>query len=140
VRPARDGVARTHRRATHDWVPMFIANFRDSGNVRAAAEAAGVDRATPYLRAERDPAFASAWAAAKEDAIDLLVEQAYSAALGGNTRMTIFLLQSLRPETYRNSVEVRFDIRPVAERLANKLGLSVDELLEAADRLARELD
>jgi hypothetical protein len=137
---ARVGVARTRRRATHDWAALFIENFRNTGHARSAAEAAGVDRSTPYQRSERDPKFRASWAAAKEDAVDLLLGQAFKAALEGDTRLTIFLLQSLRPEVFRNSVELRIDIRPMAEKIAIKLGLSLDELLAAAERLARELD
>lgn len=57
-------------------------------------------------------------------------------ALEGDPRMTIFLLKSLRRDRYGESIEVRFDLRQEAERIAASLGISVDELLERAERIA----
>jgi hypothetical protein len=51
--------------------------------------------------------------------------------------MTIFLLKSLRRGVYGDSIEVRVDLRPEAERIAASLGISAEELLERAERIAR---
>jgi len=133
-------VIQVRRRARRGWEKRFLAAIRNGGSVRAACEAAGVDRTTPYLRAKRDAQFAAEWAAASEDAIDRLEGHAWQLALAGDARMTMFLLKALRRRVYGDALEVRIDPRPAAERIATSLGLSTDELLGAAERLAQELD
>ena len=144
--PARDdsgatlggeGTTRIPRRRRHDWVKKFLELYRNCGNVRLAAEGAGVSRSAPYLRAQRDPRFKAAWDAAQADAVDLLEGRAWQTALDGDPRMTIFLLKSLRRGVYGDSIEVRVDLRPEAERIAASLGISAEELLERAERIAR---
>src|SRR3990167_5177831 len=54
------------------WRPLFLAALRNSGNVRAACQAAGIDRKTSYLHRQRFPNFAKEWADALEDACDVL--------------------------------------------------------------------
>jgi hypothetical protein len=136
--PARDdsGATRIQRRRRHDWVKKFLEIYRNCGNVRLAAEGAGVSRSAPYLRAQRDPRFKAAWDAAQADAVDLLEGRAWQTALDGDPRMTIFLLKSLRRGVYGDSIEVRVDLRPEAERIAASLGISAEELLERAERIA----
>jgi hypothetical protein len=133
-------VVRVHRRASRGWERAFLEAFRTSGNVRASCEAAGVHRTAPYLRAKRDPRFAADWAAAKDDAVDLLESWLWEAGSKGDTRATIFLLKALRPALYRDHVEVRIDTRQAAERIASSLGLQTDDLIARAERLAQELD
>jgi hypothetical protein len=113
--------------------------MRGTGNVRLAADAVGVDRSTPYVRAARDPAFAAAWARAREDAIDTLEAEARRRALSGSDQLLMFLLRSLRPTLYRETLDVRLELRREAERVAERLGCSVEEVLAAAERTAREV-
>jgi len=140
VNPIAGQVIRVRRRAGRGWERTFLEAFRNTGNVRAACQAAGVHRTAPYVRAKRDPRFAADWAAAKQDAIDLLESWLWDAGSKGDTRATIFLLKAHRPEVYRDQLEVRFDARQAAERIAAKLKLNPDEVLAAAERLAQELD
>lgn len=130
---------RPPRRRRPDWRPVFLATIRATGNVRLAASAAGINRSTPYVRANRDPTFAAAWAEAEAEAIDLLEGEARRRALAGSDALLMFLLRAHRPERYRDSVDVHVDLRRQAERIAAKLGRPVDEVLEAANRRAREL-
>ena len=123
-----------------DWVPRFLDAIRASGNVRLAANAAGIDRSTPYIRASRDPAFKAAWAEANEDAVDLLEAEARRRALTTSDGLLMFLLRAHRPERYRDRVDVRVEVRREAERVAAKLGMSVEDVLAAAERRAKELD
>jgi hypothetical protein len=122
-----------------DWKPRFLELIAATGNVHLAAAAVGVDRSTPYVRAARDPAFAAAWARAREDAIDTLEAEARRRALASSDPLLMFLLRSLRPERYREALDVRLDIRHEAERMAERLGCTVDEVLAAAERKAREV-
>jgi hypothetical protein len=128
----------SRRRA--DWRPAFLDAIRVSGNVRLATNAAGIDRSTPYRRAQRDPKFAEAWAAAEQDAVDTLEAEARRRALHGSDGLLMFLLRAHRPERYRDSIDVRLDVRREAERIAAKLGMSADEVLEIAQRRAAEME
>jgi len=131
---------RVARRRRADWKPRFLEIIRATGNVRLAASAAGIDRSTPYRRAQRDPAFARDWAAAEQDAIDVLEAEARSRALAGSDQLLMFLLRAHRPERYRETLDLRLELRAEAERIAAKVGLSADEVLELADRRAREME
>lgn len=122
-----------------DWVPRFLEVIRATGNVRLAADSAGIDRSTPYVRARRDPVFAEAWAAAEQDAIDVLEAEARRRALTASDALLMFLLRAHRPERYRESVDVQVAIRRQAEALAKRLGVPIDEVLEHVERRAREL-
>lgn len=122
-----------------DWVPRFLEVIRATGNVRLAADSAGIDRSTPYVRARRDPVFAAAWAAAEQDAIDVLEAEARRRALTASDALLMFLLRAHRPERYRESVDVQVAIRRQAEALAKRLGVPIDEVLEHVERRAREL-
>ena len=127
------------RRRRPDWVPAFLAAIQTSANVRLATNAAGVDRSTPYKLAQRDPEFAAAWADAEQDAIDVLEATAWQRAMDGSDGLMSLMLKAHRPAKYRDTVEIRVDLRREAERIAIKLGLGVDEVLALAERRAREL-
>jgi hypothetical protein len=123
-----------------DWRPPFLDAIRVSGNVRLATAAAGIDRSTPYRRAQRDPKFAEAWAAAEQDAVDTLEAEARRRALHGSDGLLMFLLRAHRPERYRDSLDVHLDIRREAERIAARLGMSAEEVLKMAERRAAEME
>ena len=127
------------RRRTPGWRPRFLEVIRATGNVRLAADAAGVDRSTPYVRARRDAAFAAAWAQAEQDALDVLEAEARRRALASSDALLMFLLRAHRPERYREALDVHLELRRAAERTAERLGLGVDEVLAAAERKAQEL-
>ena len=75
----------------------------------AAADAAGIGRATAYRARDKSARFREQWDAAIEKSGDALVGDAFSMAHEGDTRMTIFLLQAHRPEVYgkKQEVEIR---------------------------------
>ncbi|MGO9178436.1 MAG: hypothetical protein ACLQHS_04040 [Candidatus Limnocylindrales bacterium] len=133
------GEGRPRRSRPRAWVPRFLEAMRATGNVRLSADAAGVDRTTPYRLAQRDPSFQAAWAEAEQDAIDVLEATARQRALSSSDQLLMFLLRGLRPERYGSAVDVRLELRADAERLAPKLGVSVEELLERVSRKAAEL-
>lgn len=106
-----------------------------------SAAAAGIERSTCYHRAERDPKFAAAWAAAHEDRIDAVEAEAFRLALDEHQPgMVALLLRAHRPARYRDRVDVRLDIRPEAERVAERLGIPVEEVLERLERKLRGVD
>jgi hypothetical protein len=111
----------------------------DSGNVSLAALAAGVSRSAAYAHAKGHPAFAAAWMEAREEALDLLEAEARR-ALTSSDSLLMFLMRSYRPEQFRDSVNVHLDLRAGAARVAERLGLPVEEVLERVERKIRELD
>jgi hypothetical protein len=124
----------------------FLAAFRKTGNVRLACEAAKVGRSSHYRWLSQDPAYRDAFAVAKEEAADLLEAEAFRRAVHGwdepvgwykgkaggvvkrySDALLIVLLKALRPNRYKERVEMR-------GALANlDLNLLPDE---AIDRIA----
>lgn len=89
------------KRSTGDWRPAFLAALRNSGNVRASCQAAGIGRSVAYDQKEDDPIFAKAWADAMEDACDALEAAAQARAMTSSDTLLIFLLKAHRPEKFR---------------------------------------
>ena len=115
----RDVVPRRRQRA-------FLAAFRETGNVCLACEVAKVGRSSHYRWLAEDPAYREAFDQAKEDAADILEAEAFRRAVdgvekpvgwykgkpGGYVReysdiLLIFLLKALRPEKYRDRLNLR---------------------------------
>jgi hypothetical protein len=125
-----------HRR---DWQDGFLAVLRDTGNVRAATQAAGIDRSTPYKRRREDESFAEAWSEAIADAGDVLEAEARRRAVmgveepvfyqgvkvGATTRysdqLLMFLLKAAKPREFSERLEVKLDPGSVRERLVSKI-------------------
>ena len=77
---------------------------------------------------------------ARERAVDALEAEAFRLALEEHSpTMVMFLLKTLRRDLYGERVDVRLDFRSVAERVAASTGRSVEEVLEAVERLARDM-
>ena len=121
------------------WETTFLELIKATGNIRLAADGAGIDRSTPYQRARRDPDFAARWADAEQAAVDTLEAAARSRALAGSDQLLMFLLKAHRPERYRERVDLRLELRREAERVAERTGLTADEVLDRVERRAAEL-
>ena len=116
----------TPARIGHVKKRAFIAAFAQSGNVRAAVEAAAIGRSTHYEWLRTDPDYVRAVEIAKQDAIDILEAAAAQRAVTGVRKylyhngqpvvdlngahlfemrfsdvLLIFLLKGLRPDKYR---------------------------------------
>lgn len=90
----------TERAYDHEWMKVFLATLRNSGNIRAACDKAGISRISAYQARDRDSIFRDAWDEAKQDAIDILEAVAWSRAQTQSDTLLIFLLKHNRPETY----------------------------------------
>jgi N-methylhydantoinase A/oxoprolinase/acetone carboxylase beta subunit len=129
---------RAREEAVDAWRERFIAALRNSGNVRASCQAAGVDRSTAYRAYSASPEFAERWNEALEEAIDTLEAAAWSRARDGVVRhepimyqgqkvaekvvteysdsLMTLLLKAHRPEKYRERFDVEIkDMRARAE-------------------------
>ena len=103
----------------------FLAAYRETGNIKLACEAAQIGRSSHYRWRESDPDYAEEFERAKKDAVDVLEAEArrravegweepvgwYKGQAGGTVRrfsdtLLIFLLKGLRPDVYRERVEV----------------------------------
>lgn len=111
------------------WRPRFISALRNSGNVRASCQAAGVERSTAYRAYKQSKEFAAQWDEALEEAIDTLEAAAWQRARDGVTRrepvmykgaqvgekvvteysdtLMTLLLKAHRPEKYRERVDMK---------------------------------
>ena len=90
---------------------LFIERLRDSGNVRASCEAAGLPRSTAYYWRERFVTFRNEWNDAMEDACDILEATAWDRSIsGGSDRLLMFLLKAHRREVFGDRIEHQGEI------------------------------
>jgi hypothetical protein len=101
----RGGRSATDRSAGR-WKRPFLAAYANSGNIRASALRAKVNRQHVYDTLETDAKFRSQFDQAKEEAIELIEATLRQAALGGNVTACIFLLKTLDPSTYNERVQI----------------------------------
>ena len=97
---------RRARKISHPKKVAFLAAYSKTGNILVSAASAGIDRRTHYQWLKDDPVYASAFADAKEDAIESLEAEALRRARTGSDLLMIFLLKSLRPEKYCDKARV----------------------------------
>jgi hypothetical protein len=80
----------------------FLKAFSKSGTISCAARMVGLERKTIYNWLETDQDFFDSFHHAEEEITETLEELAFKKAVEGSDRMIVFLLQSRRPEKYRN--------------------------------------
>jgi hypothetical protein len=77
--------------ARRDWKPTFIEHLAGCGNVKLAADAAGISRRTAYNHRADDKDFAAQWDEAIQDAADVLEAEARRRAAEGVDEPVIHL-------------------------------------------------
>ena len=118
-----------------DWYKPFLKVLRNTANVRAASQAAGVTRAGAYKARKHDLAFAQEWDDALDDACDLLEWVARKRAFSSSDLLLIFLLKAHRPERYADRLQVEHVVRKRAAELADRFGMTPEEVLAEAEAL-----
>jgi hypothetical protein len=108
--------------------------FAATGNVRLAANAAGVSRDAPYKRAQSSATFAARWLQAREDAVDILEAEARRRALTSSDALLMFLLKADRAK-FKEKVEIKVDVEYEAERIGRRIGVSGQAVLDEAQRI-----
>ena len=124
------------------WADTFFEALANSGVVRAATEAAKIDRSVVYDHRAHNAAFRRRWDEALDKGIDLLEFAARKLALEGNPTMLIFLLKCHRPAIYQDSIRIQHEMLTAtveAERIADDLGLEGDERQRAVAETVRLL-
>jgi hypothetical protein len=108
-----------------EWRPVFLNTLRNTGNVRASCQAAGITRQVAYAHRSSAKEFAAQWDEALQDAIDGLEAVAINRARTSSDTLLIFLLKAHRPEKYRETINQHHTIN---QATAAQL---TDEALEA---------
>jgi hypothetical protein len=133
-------LTRKKDRPDYEWAPAFLSVLRDTCNVRASCQAAGISRQAAYDYRDKDKAFRKQWADAIEDGIEVLEAAARQRAMSISDTLLIFLLKAHRPEVYRDRYEVKINysaLRSEAERIAKENDLPVEEVVAEAERIAK---
>lgn len=86
------------------WHDRFIRMYAKFGNVSLACRAAGIGRRTFYDHLANNSEFQLTVDNAKDDAIDALEREARKRALKSSDQLLMFLLKSLRPDVYRETL------------------------------------
>lgn len=118
-----------------DWMPPFLLALRNSANVRASCQAAGISRKEAYKRRASSARFREAWDEAIEDALDVLEAVAFQRARESSDFLLWRLLASRRRGVYGDRVDVTVNVRQEAKKLAQQYGLDEAELLAEAEAI-----
>lgn len=138
---AKKSRSKTSKPTTQNLTPKqlaFLAAYRESGSVSAAAKAARIQRRTHYDWLEHDP-YRSEFLRVRENLADLLLDEAIQRAVAGSDRLLEFLLKGLKPEIFNRQ---RVEISPTGPGLAGLAiwQLSDDELEEEIAKCRRILE
>ena len=148
----------------HTKKRAYVIALAETGNRTQAAKVAGIGRTTPYDPGwSQDTALQSALAQAQEAAADLLESEAYRRAVdgvnepvgwyqgraGGMIRrysdvLLIFLLKGLRPEKYKDRIELRgvlanLDLSQLPDHLIERIAKGEHPLSVLASAIEGEL-
>ena len=114
----------TQKKVRRSWKPLFLDTLRGTGNVRLAANNAGVARQVVYRARDSSATFRADWDEALEEARELLEAEArrraaigvdepvfYQGQVVGHIRkysdnLLMFLLKAHWPEKFRENVSI----------------------------------
>lgn len=124
---------------SREWFRPFLVQLAETPNVSQACAIAGVSRQAAYVARENDEAFAAAWDACVNKAVDRLEQVAFQRAEDGSDTLAIFLLKAHRPEKYREAN--RMEITGAGGKPVEITPVPMDDarLIEVARSLAQAL-
>ena len=103
MKPSRGG--KTPDMNGHLKKPAVLSAFKKCASVTKACEIADISRSSFYEWLKEDPEFKAAYEAAREEAVQVLEDEAIRrATIGGSDTLLIFLLKAARPQKYRDYV------------------------------------
>ena len=117
-----------------EWRPVFLEVLRNSANVRAACQKAGITRQAAYKSRAASDEFRAEWDVAIEDAIDVLEAVAQDRARKSSDTLLIFLLKAHRPAKYRETTRV-INLNLTPEQAAKMSDEEIDAQLKLAGLL-----
>lgn len=97
-------ILQTTHHGDGEWRQPFLTAFANSGNIRLACRAAGINRATVVRTRRTNKTFAVAYDEAMVEAIESLEAEARRRAMTTSDTLLIFLLKAHKPEMYREVV------------------------------------
>lgn len=124
---------------------IFFDKLRETGNVTAATQAAGLDRSAVYRKRNSNKKFRQAWQEAMEEALDKLEAIVWEKAMGSNDndqqstvksadeKLAIFLLKAHRPEIFGDG---KLRKRPEGSGMDNSSARK--KLLSRIDQITRQ--
>lgn len=132
--------APTGRRASWvdtEWVEPLLAIVSRNGSIAEATRTLNISSQAVYDYKLRNPSFATALKAAREEAVEMLEAVAFKRAQQGSDRLLMFMLEHLKPETYRSRLQIDL-AREEAKRLASEFGLPLDEVMSELEDALKE--
>jgi hypothetical protein len=121
-----------------DWMPAFLTALRNSANVRASCQAAGISRQMARKARIKWKTFADAWDESVEDALDVLEAVAFKRAQESSDYLLWKLLASRRRDVYGDAIRIDLDVQRAADRLALATGADAQFLIRRAQQLAAQ--
>ena len=121
-----------------EWMPVFLLALRNSANVRASCQAAGISRKEAYKRRGNSARFKDAWDEALDDAIDTLEAVAWKRAREQSDFLLWRMLAANRREKYGDAVKISVDYEREAARIAAEHNLppeQAEKIVSLAERL-----
>jgi hypothetical protein len=106
----------------------FLDALARLGTVRAAVEAASVDRHAVYRWRDEDPAFRQGWVDAIEDVADSVEAPMLANARAGQFLPGIAMLKALRPEKFRDGYNPSVHLHKTEFHISFKISGDQDEL------------
>jgi hypothetical protein len=126
---AKAAVAERQAKGVHlggAWHELFLAAFREVGNITVAAELCGVARTTVMTALRYDADFQVQFELCKDTAIEKLEHVARERAIKQSDLLLIFLLKGARPEKYRDNYRPR-ETDDAKEQAAQVIDLGKDD-------------
>jgi hypothetical protein len=124
---------------TTELAERVLGAFCMGADWQEAARLAGTSRMTLRRAVEADSALAERVEDARAQADEVVIHSLYTkATVGKDTTAMIFWLKNRRPDEWRDRRELNLtaDVKTAAQRMAADIGVSAEEIVALATRIA----